>query len=230
MLLVWQNGLMHHWRPFGKVYRPDGVTDSELCSVISRVLHLSSPLIDTSLPFIALLRASFVERVSLLPKFCIETRVTVLKPALTVWCHKSWPIDGYCESLHFASPAISAHVPVSLLDIRAWARGCLKKKPKGVISTPEGLLKAFRRPSEGLQKAYTARRQNDSLAASFKITALKSNGWGPRFSVVKQKPLCCAWATRLTPIQKKRWGNLMNYDLQSTPNLFIDYIAITFSM
>jgi hypothetical protein len=153
MLLVWQNGLMHHWRPFGKVYRPDGVTDSKLCLVISHALHISSPLINTSLTFIAWLRASFVERVYLLPQFRIETRVTILKPALTVWCHKPWPIDGYCESLHFSCPAISAHVPVSLLDIRAWARGCPKKKLKGVISTPEGLQKAFRRPFEGLQWA-----------------------------------------------------------------------------
>ena len=131
MLLVWQNGLMHHWRPFQrfiyasletfwKVYLPDGVNYLKLCSVISCVLHLSSPLIETSPTFVAWLRASFVERVSLLPKFCIETRLTVLKPALTVWCHKSWPIDGYYESLHFASPAIPAHVPVSQVEIWRW--------------------------------------------------------------------------------------------------------------
>ena len=154
MLLVWQDGLMHHWRPFGKAYQPDGVTYSELSSVISSVLHLSSPLIETSFTFFAWWRASFVDRVSLIPKFCIETRVTVLKQALTVWCHKSWSIDGYCESLHFASPAISAHVPVSLslLDIRAYSSECPKKKLKGVISTPEGLQKglqnASRRPSQ----------------------------------------------------------------------------------
>ena len=151
MLLAWQDGLMHHWRPIRNVYQPDWVTYSKLGSVISSVLHLFSPLIDTSLTFIALLRASFLERESPLPKFCTETSVTVLKPALTAIRHKSWSTDGYCESLHFASPAISAHVPVSPLDIRAWARGCPKKKLKGVISTPEGLLKAFRRPSTQLE-------------------------------------------------------------------------------
>ena len=84
ILLVWQDGLMHHWRPIRKVYQPDGVTYSKLGSVISSVLHLFSPLIDTSLTLIARLRASFLESESLLPKFCTETSVTVLKPALTV--------------------------------------------------------------------------------------------------------------------------------------------------
>ena len=32
----------------------------------------------------------------------------------------------------------------------------------------------------------------------------------------------CTWATRLTPIRKKKTGKLMNYHLESTPNLFID--------
>ncbi len=57
---------------------------------------------------------------SQLPKFCTETRNRDLTPAHTVWCNNSWHIDGYCESLHSVRSAIqvSAHVPVSLIEIR----------------------------------------------------------------------------------------------------------------
>jgi hypothetical protein len=95
-------------------------------------------------------RANLVENDSQLLQVCTVTRDAVPKPAHIVGCLKSRFVVGYCESLHSACSAISAHVPVNLLDptTRLWGSKVNAQMSEFRPVVSAGLQQARCRPAQ----------------------------------------------------------------------------------